>query len=144
MWLTGLRARLRGSWWGLILAEHDTEPAELLGGVAKVCIGIWLLLPSYTFTNNTMLYGDLMILPEWAWGCALIAIGVAHLSTLRDGDPRWRRWGAFAGFLTWCMLGGTFIHTQPSALVGPTFLLFAASIGWAYIRLGRLAGSPAP
>lgn len=138
------RDGLASSWWGLILAEHDTEPMELLGGAAKLLLGAHLLAPWQTFVGNVHLYADMAALPEWAWGTALVALGIGHLGALRNGDYGWRRWSSFAGFLVWASLGATFLHTQPTALIGPTLLVFAAGQGWCYVRLGepsRAAGA---
>lgn len=137
-WLRRVRDGLASSWWGRILAEHDTEPVELLSGALKLALGVHLLLPWPTFPNNPRLYADMTVLPEWAWGIALIAISIGHLGALRDGAPSWRQWAAFTAFLVWIALGVTFVHTQPTALIGPTLLLFALASGWCYVRLGIL------
>ena len=134
-----LKAMLVWSWYGRILAEHDTEPSELLSGALKVTLGLHLLWPGQTFAGNTLLYGDMAILPEWAWGMLFVAVGVGHLGALRNGNASWRRWAAFAAFLVWSSLGFTFLHTQATALVGPTFAVLAVSSGWVYVRLGILA-----
>jgi hypothetical protein len=130
-----MKDQLRHSWWGLILAEHDTEPTELAGGLMKLVLGSQLILPLDTFATSAT-FRDLTVLPEWAWGALLIVIGVGHLAALRNGNRSWRRWGSGVGFLLWFSLGATFLHASPNSLGAWVFLLAAVGQMWCYVRLG--------
>lgn len=129
--LLRLRTTLQTSWWGRILAEHDTEPTELAGGFMKVLLGLWLLS-----NDTTSTFSQLTVAPEWLWGVALVAIGVGHWLALRDGYIRWRRAAAMLGFLVWFCLGVTALLVNSSSLGGAIYLSLAVWQGWAYLRLG--------
>lgn len=133
--IQSVRATLAGTWWGLILSEHDTEPTELWGAFGLILYGAWLMLPFSTF-GMSQVYADLAILPEWSWGLAFSIVGLACLVALRNGHRAWRRFAAIMAFLTWFMLGAVFLHGAPTSAGALVFLTFAASTGWTYIRLG--------
>lgn len=133
--LRGLRDRLSQSWWGRILAEHDTEPTELSGGLLKVTIAFWLLLP---WQSISPAFGAASHIPEIWWSIFLVVVGVGHLAALRNGYPAWRRWGALVGFFVWCSLA---ISLWANGVVGLAPLLFLGaglSQGWCYVRIGYL------
>lgn len=133
-WLRSLRNMLVRSWWGAILREHDTEPAELSGGVLKVALGVWLLLPWDTFSSSPT-FRVISIMPEWLWGTSLVGIGVFHLSALRSGDVQQRQVGALIGFLVWFALGSVFVWTNPPAIGWILFMWAALMQMWASLRL---------
>jgi hypothetical protein len=133
-WLTTWRDRLSDSWWGRILAEHDTEPAELSGGALKIALGFWLLLPWQTFTSSPT-FESLAVVPEWIWGGVLVCVGVMHLAALRDGYRVWRRGACLVGFLVWFSMACTFVIANPPAMGWLLFMLSALQQGWCYIRL---------
>lgn len=133
--LTTLRAKLRTSWWGRILAEHDTEPTEFAGGLMKLVLGSQLVAPVETFTNSAS-FRDLSVLPEWLWGVLLLIFGFGHMFAIRDGHRKWRRWASGIGFLIWFALGATFLHASPNSLGAWVFLLAALGQMWCYVRLG--------
>lgn len=147
-----LRPRLATRWWAKILIDHDTEPAELFSGVTKITLGLYLLAPWETFAASPRLYADVATVPEQVWGLGLVVLGAGHLAALRGGEVGWRRAAAFGAFLVWVSFGGTFVHTQPTALIGPLMLLLAGALGWVWIRLGILlryqqihaTGAPSP
>lgn len=124
---------LRFSWWGRILAEHDTEPTELSGGLLKVSISLWLLLP---VTSLSPVFGVVALVPELWWSIFLMVVGVGHLAALRNGYVAWRRWGCFVGFFVWCSLGITLYINGAVGLTPLLFLGAGFSQGWCYVRLG--------
>lgn len=130
--------RLSRAWWSLILAEHDTEPAELSGGLLKVGIGLWLLLPFDTFESSPT-FAVFSILPEWLWGSVLLALGVLHLSALRSGDLDSRRRSATIGYLVWFSFAVTFVTTNPPAIGWLAFLIAGLAQLWCSLRLGGRA-----
>lgn len=132
--LIRLREWMRSSWWGRILAEHDTEPTELSGGALKVMLGFWLLLPWQTFSSSPT-FERLAVVPEWLWGGVLLSIGVGHLAALHDGYAPWRRGASLAGFLIWFSMAVTFVFANPPAMGWLLFMLAALAQGWCYIRL---------
>ncbi len=134
--LLRLRAALRTFWWGRILAEHDTEPTELAGGLMKLLIGGWLLLPH----DTTSTFSLLTIAPEWAWGVVMALLGGGHWFALRDGYVRWRRAAAMLGFLVWFYLALTALWFNPASLGFALFSGLAVSQSWVYVRLGRETG----
>ena len=136
--LRSLRECLRSSWWGKILAEHDTEPAELSGGLMKILIGLWLLLPFETFESSPT-FAVFSILPEWLWGGALIAIGAGHVSALRSGDLDQRRHAATIGYLVWFSFSVVFVWTNPPAIGWIAFLIAGLAQLWCSLRLGGRA-----
>lgn len=133
--LRALRDMIRASWWGRILDEHDTEPVELSGGVLKVLLGFWLLLPMDSFASSPT-FAVLDVIPETAMGLVLLAVGIGHLLALRDGYVPWRRAASLIGFLIWFTFAATFVWSNPPAMGWLPFLLSAAGQGWCYIRLG--------
>lgn len=133
--LCAFRESLRSSWWGRILAEHDTEPTELSGGMLKVSIAAWLVLPT---TALTPIFGVIALVPETYWSLFLMVVGVGHLVALRNGHPSWRRWGSLVGFFVWCALGITLLVNGAVGLTPMLFLGAGLSQGWCYIRLGYL------
>lgn len=137
-WLRTLPGRLAEGWWSLILRDHDTEPVELSGGLLKVSIGAWLLLPWDTFESSPT-FAVFSILPEWLWGCALLAIGAAHLVSLRSGDLDRRRHGATVGYLIWFSFAMVFVFTNPPAIGWLAFLMAGLAQLWCSLRLGRRA-----
>lgn len=135
-WLRAIRDRLRASWWGRILAEHDTEPTELSGGLLKVTIAFWLLMP---FQSLSPAFGAVTLIPEFWWSIFLLVVGIGHVTALRDGFPAWRRWGCLVGVFVW---GALAISLWSNGVVGLAPLLFfgaCLSQGWCYIRLGYIA-----
>lgn len=128
---------IRHSWWGKILAEHDTEPTEVASGVMKVGLGLFLLLPGQTFTNPV--YALLAALPEPLWGGILVVLGVVHILAVRDGSRVWRRRMALAGFLMWCLFTLSFALGNILNTGCVVYGLLAFGQGWCYIRLGRRA-----
>lgn len=131
-----LRARIKRSWWGMILAEHDTEPAELMGGLLKVAIGAWLLLPWSTFSASRT-FQMMAVAPEWFWGGAFIGIGAFHLYALRKGGVHRRWWAAMIGFTIWFSLAFVFVAANPPAIGWLMFMAAACAQGWASVRLGQ-------
>lgn len=133
--LVMIRDQIKGSWWGMILAEHDTEPVEMAGGLLKVSIGFWLLLPFDTFGSSPT-FRALAVMPEWLWGSSLIVVGLLHLHALMDGDRR-RRWrGSMVGFVVWFAMAFVFVATNPPALGWIAFMGAALGQMWASLRLG--------
>ena len=137
-WLRSFRDQIRASWWGRILAEHDTEPVELSGGALKVLLGCWLLLPLDSFGSSPT-FAALDVIPEAALGFLLLGVGIGHLLALRDGYVPWRRMASLIGFLVWFTFAATFVWSNPPAMGWLPFLLSAAGQGWCYIRLGGSA-----
>ena len=133
-----IRERIQGSWWGRILAEHDTEPIELIGGITKVLMGCWLLLPWDTFASSAA-FSVLAVLREQLWGALLILIGAAHLAALYNGHRAWRGWAALIGFLIWFAFACVFVVTNPPGVGWIMFLSVAFAQMWASIRLGLRA-----
>jgi hypothetical protein len=124
------------SWWGLILQEHDTEPAELSGGALKVGVGGWLLLPFETFESSPS-FVALTILPEWVWGTALLCIGVLHIGVLRLGARSWRQRLSLFGWLVWFSFAAVLVTANPSGIGWLAFLMAGFAQLWCSIRLGR-------
>jgi hypothetical protein len=139
--LVAFRDMIQRSWWALILAEHDTEPTELSGGLLKAVIGFWLLLPVQTFSNAPA-FEAVSVIPESAWGVFLVVVGVLHLAALRNGHAGWRRWAALIGCFIWCAMGLTFMAANPAG-IGPLLFVGAGlAQGWCYSRLGALMERP--
>jgi hypothetical protein len=136
--LVALRHAIQHSWWGLILAEMDTEPIELIGGGTKVLMGVWLLIPWQSFTSSPT-FAVLGVLPEWAWGTFLLVVGLAHLAALRSGHHSWRGMAALIGFLVWFSFAFVFVVTNPPAFGWIMFLSVALAQMWVSIRLGLRA-----
>lgn len=135
-WLARWAERLSRAWWALVLAEHDTEPAELSGGLLKVSIGCWLLLPLDTLGSSPT-FAALTVLPEWLWGAGLAALGVAHLFALRSGDRDRRRQASTIGWVVWFSFAVTFVVTNPPAFGFLAFLLAGLAQLWCSLRLRR-------
>jgi hypothetical protein len=133
-----IRDTIKTSWWGLILAEHDTEPTEMFGGLMKLLLAVLLLVPVDTF-NRSSVYGLLSVLPEPVWGAVMLVFGGVHLLSLRHGNRHWRRWMALAGFLIWFSWSVSIFVGAPSSTGGVVYLLAALAQGWVYVRLGRPA-----
>lgn len=127
---------MRQSWWGSVLAEHDTEPTEFSGGVLKIGIGLWLLAPASTFGSSPTFAAMAALMPEAVWGVVLGAVGAFRLAVLRSGRCAPRRVGAMIGFLFWFTLASLFLWSSPASLGFPLFALLAAGQGWVYCRLG--------
>lgn len=121
-------------WWATILASCDTEPVELGGGLLKIALGFWLLLPFDSFASSPS-FVDLAVIPEPLLGAVILAFGCFHLYALRGGCPRLRRTASLAGFLIWFTLAGTVLLTNPPAMGWITFLAAACGQAWCYIRL---------
>ena len=133
-----IRARIQGSWYGRILAEHDTEPVELIGGATKVVMGLWLLLPWDTFGASPT-FSVLAVLKEQLWGAVLLAIGLAHLAALYHGHRAWRGWSATIGWLIWFAFAVVFVFTNPPGVGWVLFLFAGLGQLWASVRLGLRA-----
>ncbi len=133
-----MRGAAQHSWWGLILAEHDTEPVELMGGATKVIMGIWLLLPLESFGSSPS-FSTLAVFPEWAWGAFLLVVGLLHLSALHDGRRPWRSWASGVGFVVWFSFAVVFLTSNPPAIGWIMFLSVAFAQCWASVRLSMPA-----
>lgn len=134
--LRSFRDRVRASWWGLILTEHDTEPTELFGGLLKIGLAIILVMPLNTF-GSTRVYGMLSVLPEGIWAALLLLAGTLHLRAVRTGRRSLRRTMALVGFLIWFTWSISFIEGNPANTGGVVYFLCALMQGWVYARLGR-------
>jgi hypothetical protein len=137
-WLLHSLDRTARTWWALILRDHDTEPAELSGGLLKVAIGVWLLLPMDTIGSSPT-FSALSILPEWTWGMMLTALGSWHLFVLRDGDRTRRRTASTVAYYFWFSLAILFVSTNPPAIGWLAFLVAGLAQLWASVRLARTA-----
>jgi hypothetical protein len=137
MRLAAVPRYLRSTWWGLILAEHDTEPTEFGGGLMKIGLGALLLTPADTF-GSSRIYTLLSALPEVGWGLLLIFFGILHLAALHDGNRSLRRMAALAGFMIWATFSLSFFLGNPTNTGFVVYGLLACAQGWCYIRLGRL------
>lgn len=137
-WLRALPEWLRETWWGAILREHDTEPVELSGGLLKVTIALWLLMPVQSLGPA---FGIVSMIPEVWWAVFLLVVGAGHLAALRNGHVAWRRWGSLIGFFVWCSLAITLVVNGAVGLTPLLFLGAGLSQAWAYVRLGSLARS---
>lgn len=135
-----IRDAIKHSWWGAILAEHDTEPMELIGGGTKVLMGCWLLMPWTSFTSSPT-FATVSIFPEWAWGIFLLIVGMLHLAALRADHRVWRQRAAFVGFLVWCSFGTVFVWANPPAIGWIMFMSVGLAQMWASIRLGMPAST---
>jgi hypothetical protein len=133
-----MRESLKHSWWGMILAEHDTEPVELIGGATKVAMGLWLLLPFDTF-GSSRTFSALAVFPESAWGAFFLVVGLAHLAALYDGRRTWRAWASGIGFVIWFAFALVFVTTNPPAFGWIMFMSVALAQMWASVRLGQPA-----
>ena len=133
--LRSVRRWLVTSWWGRILAEHDTEPTELGSAFLKVLLGVFLLLPLDTFGSSTV-YDFLGLLPEVFWGALLLAVGLLHLAALRTGHWSWRHYMALAGFVVWSCFGISFLLGNRASTGDVVYFLAAVGMGWVYVRLG--------
>lgn len=133
--LIGWRDAIRRSWWGRILAEHDTEPTELSGGILKVAIAFWLVLPWQTLGPA---FGAVSLIPELWWAVFLMVVGIGHLAALRNGFPAWRRWGSLVGVFVWCSLAISLWLNGSLGLAPLLFLGAGLSQGWVYCRLGYI------
>lgn len=132
-----MRRALGITWVGAIGREMDTEPIELSGGTLKLLAGAWLLMPFGTFETSSV-FRLVAVIPEWAWGILLIAIGIGHLMALADGSAGWRRSASLLGFLVWFTFASTFVYSNAAGLSWCAFFVLACQQGWAYIRLGQL------
>jgi hypothetical protein len=132
---------LRYSWWGKILAEHDTEPTEFGGGLLKIAIGTQLLLPIDTFSTSNS-FKTLSVLPEWIWGLILVVLGSVHLAALYSNSRVWRSRTAKMGFVIWFSISTTFWLANPSSLGAVVFLFAGLAQGWVSIRLSLPGKSP--
>lgn len=130
-----LRSSIQTSWWGLILADHDTEPVELIGGATKVAMGVWLLMPLRSFASSPT-FVTLNLLPEWVWGLFLLALGLLHLAALHNGYRPWRKWSALIGCLVWCSFSIVFVWANPPAIGWIMFMSVGLAQMWASVRLG--------
>lgn len=107
-----------------------------MGGLLKIVVGVWLLLPWDTFASSST-FRVIGVAPEWAWGTVLFLVGSGHLVVLRDGSRTGRRRASLIGFLFWFSLGSVFVFSNPPALGWLLFMMSALGQGWAWIRLGR-------
>ena len=133
--LRAVRDMIRNSWWGLILAEHDTEPTELASAILTSLLGLFLLAPADTFAVGRI-YSFLALLPETFWGVLLIVVGVLQGVMLRTGWRSARRAMAMAGFVIWSWFGISFLMGNSSNTGWVVYFLAAAGMGWVYVRLG--------
>lgn len=134
--LVALRDRIRSSWWGLILSEHDTEPTEMSGGLLKLGLAVVLLTPRDTF-GSSVVYSLLSVVPEPIWGVVLLVFGCLHLGSLHNGARSWRRAMAGVGFLIWFCWWVSFALGSTASTGSVVYLLAAFGQGWCYVRLGR-------
>lgn len=137
-----LGRRLEESWWGLIFRDMDTEPTEFAGGLLKILVGAWLLVPFDTF-HSSPTFAALTVLPEWAWGAALAWLGTWHLVALRRGGRTQRRDACTVGWIVWFSFATLFVYTNPPALGFLPVLVIGLGQLWASIRLGE-PESPRP
>ena len=137
--LRALRAWVSSSWWGRILAEHDTEPLEL--GNSLMLFGLGALLASdrtSTFRTTPLVYDLLAALPEDVWAAGMIALALAQLASLRANRRRVRRLAALGAFLVWFTWSVSFALGNPFNTGWYVYLLAAVGQGWCWIRLGIL------
>ena len=128
---------MKHSWWGKIVAEHDTEPEELKGGTINVGAGIWLLLPFNTYASSPTFYA-MVILPEVIWGLLFLLLGTLHLMVLRRGDYYLRSKFSFISFILWGALGIVFMLSNPPAFGWLFFMYVSIGQGWCTIRLRQM------
>ena len=132
--LQAAKTALVESWWGRILAEHDTEPTELGSSFLKLFLGLLLIVPVSTF-SATPVYGLLNLMPEWLWALVLIVIGLIHLIALRSGHRQRRRMSAAIGFVIWSCFSLSFLIGNPTNTGWIVYLTAASGQAWCYVRL---------
>lgn len=132
-----LVCRIQKSWWGRIIAEHDTEPEELRAATTDILVGFWLFLPFNTFSASPTFY-VMTVLPELIWALGFLTLGGVGLYILRSGDLEKRRKIALINFLIWGALAFVFVFGNPPAIGWLLFMYAAIGQGWCTIRLGLL------
>lgn len=120
----------------VLLWEKDFEFAELLGGLAGLLWGAWLLNPSWDAFEITPGFAAMAaIAPEPVWGSALLLIGALQLwALIRDRWP-WRRRSAFLLFCAWMFITVMIGRANYRAAAVVVYPLLALSAAWAYIRM---------
>lgn len=127
---------LRQQWWSRILAEHHTEPTELLmGAVLMWFTGLWLIMPMGTMTNSPTFSVLTMYVPENVWGMLLILLGGWHITILKQGSIHWRAICSITECFIWSGLAFLLVYTNIAAFGFMLFVVAAASQGWCYFRL---------
>ena len=122
----------------MYLYGTDSTSLEWLCAAVKTVWGLWLLLPLHTFASAPTVYRVAASLPEWAWGAAFLALGLAQARAWYV-DARLRRWRlALAGTAAWLTWAGLLLigdHRTSALAVWATLAAFQALAAvWLYGR----------
>lgn len=131
-------ARLRA-----LLLDHDFEPTEAISGIAATGWGLIVLLPVATFGTSHTYDAMASLAPEWAWGLAVLLVGILQLLTLLLDWHSWRRHTAFLAFCAWLFMSVMFIRANAASTATAIYPTMALAAAWAYWRLSLLRrGTP--
>lgn len=126
-----LIARLR-----FIICDTDFEFSEFLSCLTAVLVGAWLLNPAWDTFGASPSYSLMAyVAPEWAWGLALLAVGVVQAYAIAVGRSFWRKTALLAEAFVWAVSGIMFAMSNPSSTGTVIHFVLAAPAGWAYWRL---------
>lgn len=121
--------------------SRQTWTLELYLAVQSTVWGAWLLMPWDSFGVIPDAYTILGLVPEWMWGAAFTAHGLAHLTVLHRRDPHQCRRAALALAMLWSAVVVSLLLTIPlstatpiygSSVLGAVFVY--VSLDWRYPR----------
>jgi hypothetical protein len=119
-----------------ILIDSDFEFTELLGVLGALGWGGWLLNPVWNSFSTTPSFAAMAALaPEWAWGAAVMLIGLAEGYGLLADVPILRKVTALLLTFVWASVGAMIAYANIAATGVVVYPLLAVSSGWAYLRL---------
>jgi hypothetical protein len=121
-----------------ILLIQDTAPTGWWLGLTTTVLGLWLLCPMDTFAAGAVYQAMETLMPEWAWGCLWILVGLNHLRGLvlngAHGN-RWR-WTSLAMVVLWTFQASLVFISASSGIGVASYGLLALQSAWLYYRLG--------
>jgi hypothetical protein len=134
--------RFRGKTFDL-LWECDFEAVEALIALRSLCWGAWLLLPWNTFAEAPATYRAFStLMPEWAWGILLLAVGLAQFAGAITEEARHRAPANVAACMAWAVVSVVYFWSNPLTAAGISHSLTAVAAAWVALRTWEAAACP--
>lgn len=117
-----------------MLMKRDLQPIEIVFGFCgEVLWGLFLVLPFRTFASSPS-FAVMDYAPEWLWGLAVAAIGIARIIATGNDSRRGRNAVAVAGIFMWGAIASMLFWANPHATGWVTYGLLHAMLNF-YLSL---------